>query len=129
MDSKNLTVLPDHWYAAELFGASGASTNPTLSPILVSKVEALKTGQGLMRLSFYHANYPEGVRDKVYDLRVVARSHDYLAAVRTERGSNCLMIVIPITRDWLRINFPTLAVTATDDLHGFLTKAQQDGRL
>lgn len=58
------------WYAMEyVFPSAGRH----FSPIWIDEITPLKTGAGLLRLRFFHANYPEGVRDKVYDLQVLQR--------------------------------------------------------
>lgn len=77
-----LQLVPHAWYAMEIFGASGAPTNPHVSPIFLKAVEPLKTGRGLLKVEFFHAYYPEGVQNKEYVLRVLHRSSSQFAAMK-----------------------------------------------
>ncbi len=67
MKTKSLqrfTLLPQRWYAMELWNddLSGVPFQSP-SPIRVESVRPLKTGRNELELDFYHANYPEGVRE------------------------------------------------------------------
>ena len=53
-----------------------------LSPIRVDEVKRGPSGR--LRLSFYHADYPDGVRDKVHELRITAESATGLKAKSLE---------------------------------------------
>jgi hypothetical protein len=90
----------------ETFGTSGAPTNPHLSPIYVNAIKPLKTGQGILSLSFFHANYPEGVQNKEYVLRVLHRAPSHFAAVKTEDEDQPLVIIFPLKSDWMGKHFP-----------------------
>ena len=67
------TLIPGHWYAVEFIGDefSVADDFRSHSAIRVDSVITAPGGQRCFDLSFYHANYPEGVRDKVYTLQTV----------------------------------------------------------
>jgi hypothetical protein len=101
-----LQLVPHAWYAMEVFGASGAATNPHVSPIFLKAVEPLKTGRGLLKIDFFHANYPEGVQDKEYVLRVLHRGPSHFAAMKMEDEQQPLVVIFPIESDWTKTHFP-----------------------
>lgn len=89
------------------------------SPVWIDRVELLKTGDGLLDLGFYHANYAEGVRGKVYRLRILHRAPGYLLAVREGHGpaaDRLTILFAPVTLDWLRQHFPELRIDDVSDL-------------
>ena len=88
------------------------------SPIWVSRVAPKKRGKGLLRIEFYHANYPEGVRDKGYDLKVLHRDIGYLLAMRVDEKQKPLgtMILETATLEWMERTFPDVAGTITDEM-------------
>lgn len=67
-------LIKGEWY--EMAVIDGCEV--MLSPIRVDEVE--RGPRGRLRLSFYHADYPDGVRDKVYDLRITDESATGLKA-------------------------------------------------
>jgi hypothetical protein len=69
-------------------------------------VEPLKTGQGLLEIDFFHANYPEGVQNKEYVLRVIHRASSHIAAVKMEDDQQPLVVVFPMATDWIKTHFP-----------------------
>lgn len=67
--SVSLLVLePRHWYAMEITMENGEQHH---SPVWVMDVAGQKTGKGTLNLAFWHAAYPEGVRDKRYRWHVL----------------------------------------------------------
>ncbi len=87
------------------------------SPVWVSEVRPLKTGAGRLVVSFYHANYPEGVRDKVYELTVLHRAPGFVLSKNQtgEIGQERIVIFEAISGDWLRRHFPALGILANDE--------------
>ena len=86
------------------------------SPIWVEEITPLKTGVGMLRLRLFHANYPEGVQDKVYDLRVVQRFDGHLLALRRSDGrEDATVILESITREWFVHHFPNLRLRHDSD--------------
>ena len=63
-------------------------------------------------LAFYHANYPEGVRDKVYELETIERTATFILARSREHSPSRLMLIYPVTSAWLREHF---GATVADD--------------
>ena len=86
------------------------------SPIWVKAIIQQPGLEGRLDIEFYHANYSEGVRDKLYLLRVARRTEGYLLAeVGAKTQDRRLVVIEAITRDWLQRHFPNLRFTATDD--------------
>jgi hypothetical protein len=98
-------LLPNKWYAVQIFSASGAPTNPHTSPIFLHAIEPLKTGQGLLKIEFFHANYPEGVQSKEYVLRVIHRASTHLAGIKMD-DEQSLMVIFSMEKEWMEIHFP-----------------------
>ena len=61
-------LIEGEWYEMAVIDGG----EEMLSPIRVDEVE--RGPRGRLRLSFYHGDYPEGVRDKVYELRITDES-------------------------------------------------------
>jgi len=57
------------------------------SPIWVQEFAPQKTGARMLQPHFYHANYPEGVQEKVYDLHILHRSDGDLLTLTHVHGS------------------------------------------
>lgn len=97
------TLKPRNWYAMELFGPEFGENVRFCSPIQVYSLAPAGNGKGCFELSFYHAAYAAGVRDKVYTLRTINRSQHFLLAnvVGTER----LVLLMELTDAWLKKNF------------------------
>ena len=105
-----MTLKPGHWYAAELIGEEFGSEIRSYSPIRVDEVRP-RGGRGFS-LAFYHANYPEGVRDKVYELETIERTATFILARLREHSPSRLMLIYPVTSAWLREHF---GATVADD--------------
>lgn len=71
------------------------------SPIKVFGLEPLKSGSGIFKLQFYHANYPEGVRDKEYTLRTIERGSNYLLAKSIDHMPARIIYIHEITDAWM----------------------------
>lgn len=95
------------------------------SPVWVRAVVPKQRGAGVLQLDFYHANYPESVRDKVYDLRVVHRAEGYLLALRVSEDTGAVqgtVILQSITTDWMTEHFPSLVIRSGIPLAGELDR-------
>lgn len=106
------TLQPGCWHAMETIEPDAQRH---LSPIWLQALRPLGAGNGCLEIKFYHAVYPEGVRDKTYVLRVRRRAAGYLLAEQMEQAPSRrrLLILEIMTADWLRRNFPELQFTAT----------------
>ncbi len=72
-------IHPNDWYAWQMlpgYGTEGCV--PYCSPIRMHSVQPLKTGRGVVQLSFLNALYAEGVQSFTVDLRVFKRAKNYL---------------------------------------------------
>jgi hypothetical protein len=76
------TLEPGRWYAAEFIGDefSGDTDHRSYSAIRVDRVTSNGHGHRVFELAFYHANYPEGVRNKVYLLKTLERTSSIVLA-------------------------------------------------
>ena len=100
-----LTLEPRRWYAAEFIqdGPDGMFRSP--SPILVHALRPLGTGRGLMYLHFRHANYPEGVQNKEYELQVLHRVSTYMFARQTKVDFDRSLLIFALQWGWLKTHF------------------------
>jgi len=99
------TLEHGKWYAAEFLGEEFEPEIRSLSPIRVKRVEAKKMNNRILEIDFYHANYPEGVRDKQFRLETLERNAQFYLGRSTEHDPARLMLIYRITADWLRNNF------------------------
>lgn len=73
------------------------------SPIKALAFTPLGKGDGRFELEFFHANYPEGVQDKIYTIRTIERKRNYLLGrvVDTER----MVLLFDLSESWLAAHF------------------------
>jgi hypothetical protein len=114
-----LLLEPRHWYAAELIGEEFGTEIRSYSPIRVDEVRP--SGGRRFSLAFYHANYPEGVRDKVYELETIERTASFILARSREHNPSRLMLIYPITSVWLREHFGA-TVSDGEDVEAWLAR-------
>ncbi|MEW9797084.1 hypothetical protein [Alteromonas sp. CYL-A6] len=105
LNHERFTLSENQWYAAEIIGEEFESEIRTYSPIKVYRLDRKKSGRSLFSLHFYHANYPEGVRDKVYELQTVERTRSFILAKTTERPMTRYLLIYSIDGDWLHKHF------------------------
>jgi len=108
------TLQPRQWYAMECIFPDA---HRHVSPIWLKDLQPQGGGDGRIDLVFFHANYPAGVQDKVYSLRVVRRFTGYLLTERLapDDAERPLILIERITVEWLHRHFPGLGVDARDD--------------
>ena len=69
----------DHWFAWQMVpGYVGTRCVPYCSPILVHKIEPLKTGKRMLRLDFFNAFYAEGVQGFSKKIKILKRTADWM---------------------------------------------------
>ena len=112
-----LSLEPGHWYAAELLGEEFGDEIRSYSPIRVEEIRP--RGGRRFSLAFYHANYPEGVRDKVYELETIERNATFILARSREHSPSRLMLIYTVTRAWLQEHFGA-TVAESEDLQAWL---------
>ena len=64
------------------------------------------TGKRAFELSFFHANYPDGVRDKQYKLQTIHRGKRGLLARSLDHDPYRFLFIKDVTTTWLRQHFP-----------------------
>lgn len=117
------TLLPGGWYAAEFIGDEFSSSEEfrSHSAIRVDSVAPAQSGQRRFELSFYHANYPEGVRDKVYTLQTLERGEYFILARSVDHTPARLLFIYDISWLWLRSHFGIEHPSHTDDISRWLS--------
>lgn len=93
---------PNKWYAAEIIGEEFEKTIRSYSPIKVRRIMPEGKGGRCFCLKFYHANYPEGVREKLYRLKTIERNKEFILVVSTEHNPRRYLLIHPINVDWLK---------------------------
>ena len=83
-------VLSDEFYGDQC----------TYSAIKVNEVKPEKSGDRIFELHFYHANYPVGVKDKVYRLQTIERGQHYLLAKSLDHTPVRFLQIYEITAEW-----------------------------
>ena len=115
------TLHERHWYAAEFIGEEFGTEVRSYSAIRVYKVDETNSGWNRFQLSFYHANYPEGVRDKVYTLQTIERNREFLLAQSIGHTPVRLLLVYPISWEWMRRHFGAEASRESLDVQDWLS--------
>lgn len=93
------------WYAAEFLEDGLICSGHRYSPIHIDQINPLKTGKRIFELKFFHANYPEGVRDKTYRLQTLHAGEEYILARSVEHDPARFLLIYDIDPDWLRQHF------------------------
>ena len=93
----------DHWYAVEIIGEEFGAEIRSYSPIRVDEITP--KGSRNFELQFYHANYPEGVRNKIYKLRTLERNKNFILAKSFSHQSTRWLLIYAITTEWLNKHF------------------------
>lgn len=116
------SLQPRRWYACEIIGDEFDEDKCSYSPILVHEATALQTGQRTFRLHFYHANYPEGVRDKICTLQTIERGKSFILTRSVDHDPARYLLIYEVTRDWIARHFPQSRVDA-DDIQQWLDES------
>lgn len=95
------TLVPHHWYACELIGGEFDEDRCSYSPIRIGSVRPQRTGKRTFALDFYHASYPEGVRDKTYQLETIERGERYILAKSIDHHPVRLLLIYEVDWSWL----------------------------
>lgn len=109
-----LTLRPQRWYVCKFIGDEFEEDVCSCSPIKVLRLETLARGDRTLRLEFYHANYPEGVRDKIYNLRTIERCKKFILAKSLDHNPVRIMLFYEITHEWVARHFPRLRPDSND---------------
>jgi hypothetical protein len=113
------TLVTGRWYAMEFIGREHDGTR--YSPIRVEGVTAGGRANRGLELRFYHANYPEGVRNKSYLLQMLERRKRYILAHRMPMDDEVVLIE-DISWEWLRRHLRIEPVQAEEDIQAWLDR-------
>jgi len=110
--SQLLKLVPDRWYGWQMVpGYFGERNVPYFSPMRVVSITPLKTGRGILKMSFWNILYAEGVQDFNLDLRVLKHEANYMigeihyaASGPDDRSA----VISHIEFDWIRHCCPSL---------------------
>ena len=91
------------WYAAEIIGDEFGADIKSYSPIRVDEIKP--KGARKFELQFYHANYPEGARQKVYELQTLERNENFILARSVSHVPSRWLLIYAITPNWLNRHF------------------------
>ena len=80
-----------------------------------------RTVAGCSELDFYHANYPEGVREKRYTLQTIERGERFLLARSVEHNPVRILQIYDINYEWIVRHFTGL-VPDREDIQGWLDR-------
>lgn len=119
--AERFTLHPGKWYAAEIIGDEFGEELRSYSPLRIDDIAPSGSGQRQFTLSFYHANYPEGVRNKVYTLQTVERAAWYLLARSTTHHPTRMLLISEISWDWMRAHFDTARPIDNPDIDRWLS--------
>lgn len=115
------TLESNHWYACEFIGNEFQEDLCSYSPIKILAIEPLKKSNRLLRIVFYHANYPEGVREKSYTLQTMERGERFLLAKSVEHSPVRLLQIYDISREWIVRHFSEMNPDS-NDLQGWMDR-------
>lgn len=106
---ERFTLSPGTWRSWQMLpGYVGERMTPYCSPIFVTRVEPLKSGKSLLRMSFFNAFYANGVQDFTVELKVLKRASNYLLADLIEDPPERSAVVGHIEFSWLQQFCPQL---------------------
>ena len=113
-NKNRFTLQTQRWYACEIIGDEFEEDKCSYSPIRIDRVEPLKRGKGVFRLSFYHGNYPEGVRSKAYTLQTIKRERSFMLVLSVDHKPTRFLQIYAIDWPWVSRHFPGVAVEMAD---------------
>lgn len=122
-EGTRFTLRPGHWYAAEFIGDEycAADEYRSHSAIRVDSVAPVRSGHRGFGLAFYDANYPEGVRDKVYSIQTIERGEHFILARSVDHSPVRLLLIYDISWPWLRSHFGVQQPTDSEDIDRWLS--------
>jgi len=108
------TLKKNQWYACEIIGDEFEADKCSYTPIRVHELKPLGNGNREYILLFYHANYPEGVRNKEYKLRTIERSETLLIAKAVNYTPSRILQIYDIDNNWMKRHFKNIQLGKTD---------------
>jgi hypothetical protein len=119
--AERFTLRPGEWCAAEFIGDEFANECRSYSPIRIESVKPSHSGKRLFKLSFFHANYPQGVQEKLYTLQTIERGEHFIMARSMNHTPTRLLLIYTITWEWLRLHFRIEQPSGGDDIARWLS--------
>lgn len=121
--TKGFPIIPGRWYACELMGDFFKDLEDacSYSPIRIDSFEPSDSEDGAFVLSFYHANYPEGVQDKRYKVRILDRGDSYMILKSLEHTPVRILRMYDIDAAWIPRHFAETEVNV-DDVQAWLNR-------
>lgn len=104
---ERFTLSPGCWYACEIIGDEFDEDKTSYSPIRVDKIKPLSART--FQLWFYHSNYPEGVRDKIYTLQTIERGKLFILARSVDHDPVRLLQIYKIDQRWISNHFGVIS--------------------
>ena len=77
---------------------------------------------GKFQLEFYHANYPEGVRDKNYELVMLERGNRFIIAISREHNPSRTLEIYNIDWSWMNRHFSHFQEDQDEDIQTWLSR-------
>jgi hypothetical protein len=111
---RRFTLVKNQWYACEIIGDEFVEDKCSYSPIRVDQIKPLGNGNREFLLRFYHANYPEGIRNKEYRLRSIERAATFLIAESVEHTQKRIFQIYDIDNRWMERHFKDIQLRGTD---------------
>jgi hypothetical protein len=108
MKESRFTLKERKWYAADFIAddvPGSMEGGYGYSPIFIVKLRKKKTGSSIFGLEFFHANYPQGVNSKAYELQTIHRGKSYILTKTTTHDPVRFMCVHNISEKWARKHF------------------------
>jgi hypothetical protein len=114
--TKGFRLIPNRWYACELLGDffENWEDRRSYSPIRIDGIEPSGTQAGILQLKFYHANYPEGVRNKTYKLKILASGDSFIIAESLDHTPARILHIYDIDSAWISRHFPATNPNSED---------------
>ena len=116
------TLRPGIWYATEFIGDEFGKEIRSYSPIRVDRFTPKRSGQRRSTIEFYHANYPEGVGHKSYELATIERASSFLLARSVDHEPTRFLLIYDITWPWIEPQFPNARTEQSADIQGWLSR-------
>jgi len=91
------------------------------SPIRIDRFEASDSEEGVFILGFHHANYPQGVQDKRYRVKVLDRGESYMIGKSLDHTPVRVLLIYEIDVAWISRHFSEVEVNM-DDVQEWLNR-------
>ena len=110
-DNVRFTLRENSWYAWQML--PGYGERHYVSPIKIRAVEPQKSGNSIIRVAFFNAGYASGAQGFQLDLKILARTLEYMIGVidddRPANERRCA-IISPITFQWIQMISPDFMI-------------------